>query len=54
MEMGNAIGVAMEASVAAFGDGNAALNLLDEAVAGRCWGGFLRRAAVTGRVFLRG
>lgn len=34
MEMGNAIGVAMEAGIASFGDGNAAVKLLDEVAAG--------------------
>lgn len=52
MEMGNAIGVAMEAGVAAFGDGKAALNLLDEAGKGTVLGRVLAQgAAVTGRVF---
>ncbi|MFH2120382.1 MAG: aldehyde ferredoxin oxidoreductase C-terminal domain-containing protein [Pseudomonadota bacterium] len=52
MEMGNAIGVAMEAGVAAFGDGKAALNLLDEAGKGTVLGRVLAQGAtVTGRVF---
>jgi aldehyde:ferredoxin oxidoreductase len=34
MEMGNAIGVAMEAGMASFGDGDDAVILLDEVVAG--------------------
>ncbi|MCX5839578.1 MAG: aldehyde ferredoxin oxidoreductase [Deltaproteobacteria bacterium] len=52
MEMGNAIGVAMEAGVAAFGDGKAALNLLDEAGKGTVLGRVLGQgAAITGRVF---
>jgi len=52
MEMGNAIGVAMEAGIAAFGDGEAALNLLDEAGKGTVLGRVLAQGAtVTGRVF---
>ena len=52
MEMGNAIGIAMEAGVAAFGDGKAALNLLDEAGKGTVLGRVLGQgAAITGRVF---
>ena len=51
MEMGNAIGVTMEAGVAAFGDGKAALNLLDEAGSGTVLGRVLAQGAtVTGRV----
>ncbi len=52
MEMGNAIGVVMEAGVAAFGDGKAALNLLDEAGKGTVLGRVLGQGAtVTGKVF---
>ena len=52
MEMGTAIGIAMEAGVAAFGDGKAALNLLDEAGKGTVLGRVLGQgAAITGRVF---
>jgi aldehyde:ferredoxin oxidoreductase len=52
MEMGNAIGVAMEAGIASFGDGKAALNLLDEAAAGTVLGRVLGQGAtVTGKVF---
>jgi aldehyde:ferredoxin oxidoreductase len=52
MEMGNAIGVAMEAGIAAFGDGEAALNLMDEAGKGTVLGRVLAQgAAVTGKVF---
>jgi aldehyde:ferredoxin oxidoreductase len=51
MEVGVAIGVAMEAGIAEFGDGKAALNLVDEigreTVLGRMLG---QGAAVTGRV----
>lgn len=52
MEMGNAIGIAMEAGVAAFGDGKAALKLLDEAGNGTVLGRVLGQGAViTGKVF---
>jgi len=52
MEMGNAIGVAMEAGIASFGDGNAALHLLDEAGKGTVLGRVLGQGAtVTGKVF---
>lgn len=51
MEMGNAIGVCMEAGLASFGDGDAALSLLDEVakktILGRVIG---QGAAVTGKV----
>ena len=51
MEMGNAIGVVMEAGVAEFGDGKAALHLLDEAGQGTVLGRVLGQGtAVTGRV----
>ena len=43
MEMGNAIGVAMEAGMAEFGDSKAALYLLDEAGRERCLDGSLAR-----------
>lgn len=51
MDMGNAIGIAMEAGIASFGDGKAALKLLDEAAAGTVLGRVLGNgAAVTGMV----
>jgi aldehyde:ferredoxin oxidoreductase len=52
MEMGNAIGVAMEAGIASFGDAKAALNLLDEVAKGTVLGRVLGQGAtVTGKVF---
>jgi aldehyde:ferredoxin oxidoreductase len=51
MEMGNAIGVAMEARITAFGDGKAALKLLDEVAQGTVLGRVLGQGAtITGRV----
>jgi aldehyde:ferredoxin oxidoreductase len=51
MEMGNAIGVAMEAGLASFGDGNAAMKLLDEVAEGTELGRVLGQGATkTGRV----
>jgi len=41
MEMGNAIGVAMEAGIASFGDGKAAVRLLDEVASGTEFGKML-------------
>ncbi len=52
MEMGNAIGVAMEAGIAPFGDRKAALRLLDEAGEGTVLGRVLGQGStVTGKVF---
>lgn len=51
MEMGNAIGVAMEAGIASFGDGTAAIKLLDEVATGTDFGRVLGQGATTtGRV----
>ena len=52
IEMGATIGVAMEAGLAAFGDGEAAIRLIKEAGKGSDLGRILGNgAAVTGRVF---
>lgn len=52
IEMGATIGVAMEAGIAAFGDAEAAINLLKEVGAGTHLGRILGNgAAVTGKVF---
>jgi aldehyde:ferredoxin oxidoreductase len=52
MEMGVAIGVAMEAGLASFGDAEAALKLVNEVAAGSALGRVLGSgAAVTGKVF---
>ncbi len=52
IEMGAAIGVAMDAGLAKFGDGEAAINLLKEVGRGTPLGRILGNgAAVTGRVF---
>jgi len=51
MEMGNAIGVAMEAGVASFGDGDAAMQLLDEVAKGTILGRIIGQGAtITGKV----
>ncbi|MCE5262974.1 MAG: aldehyde ferredoxin oxidoreductase [Deltaproteobacteria bacterium] len=47
MEMGNAIGIAMEAGIASFGDGAAAVRLLDEVKAGTGIGRILGQGAAT-------
>lgn len=52
MEMGAAIAVAMEAGLAAFGDGKAAINMVKETGKGTTLGRILGNgAAVTGKVF---
>lgn len=52
MEMGAAIGVAMEAGIAAFGDGKAAIDLINQVGKGTSLGRILGNgAAVTGKVF---
>lgn len=47
MEIGNALGVAMEAGIASFGDGAAAIRLLDEIIAGTDIGRLLGQGATT-------
>jgi aldehyde:ferredoxin oxidoreductase len=52
MEMGQAMGVAMEAGVASFGDGEAALQILDEVARGTTLGRVIGQGAtITGKVF---
>ncbi len=52
MELGVAIGVAMEAGLVSFGDAEAALNLVNEVAAGSAVGRVLGSgAAITGKVF---
>ena len=51
MEMGNALGVAMEAGIVNFGDGEAALRMIDEVAKNSIFGRVLGHgAAVTGKV----
>ena len=55
MEIGAAIGVAMEAGIAKFGDGTAAQQLIDEIAKGTVLGRVIGQgAAITGKVFCLG